>query len=115
MAFLKYFFLKSLGVSLLSLSIVSQMDLGAAIVNAPSEDYIQEIIDSKVEWDANQLSEMYTQVNIAAKDAKDIGITHVAARSAKDIGLVNLAARSSKDIGAISLAARSSKDIGRVV
>lgn len=98
---------KNFSLSLISLCVAVQFDLTASTMSAPTEDYIQEIIDAEADWDANQLSEMYTHVDIAARDCRDIGM-HVAARDSRDIGF---AAKSSKDIG-LRHAAKSSRDIG---
>jgi hypothetical protein len=103
-------FFKKFSLALLSLCMANQMHLAATPDNyISSEDYIQEIIDSEAEWDANQLSEMYTQLDIAARSSRDIGM-HIAAKSSRDIGM-HLAARSSRDIGTL-FAAKSSRDIG---
>jgi hypothetical protein len=84
----KHFTLKTLSFVFLSFTcIASQMDLeGTTNLNTPVEDGIQEIVDSPCEWDANQMSDSFTLVNLAARSSKDIGFMHLAARSSKDIG-----------------------------
>lgn len=86
--FSKHFTLKTLSFVFLSFTcIASQIDLeGTTNFNTPAEDGIQEIVDSPREWDANQLSDTFTLVNLAARSSKDIGMITLAAKSSKDIG-----------------------------